>query len=846
MDAARKFAPETGQQDLARILVIDPDPHRLTSLGKALGSSHVLAIGALDYADAFDTIRREELLVVVLPFTGEETFELARKIRGEPGKSEIPILFLFDTDPSPLLRKNEFPLHWYDILVVRTKDDELLRDKVEFFYQLRHSYRRMTAQQAHLEVELQFRQLVDSLPEYIWTASPTGEVTFVNARLREVFGDVYGVSWRSILHPAEQKRVLQHWQECLKSGKPYEDRQRLRDKNGNYRWFMVRGIPIRDQSREIFQWIGTSSDIHQDAVEFSKSRHFMDSLVENLPEMVFVKDARELRFVRVNRAAEKLLGLTRQTLIGKNDYDFFPKEQADFFTGKDRKVLTSGNLEDILEEPIDTPEGRKILHTKKIPLYGEDGNPEYLLGISQNITEERADKEKLRVAYEDMETRVQERTRELARANELLREKSDTMQAILASLSDGVILLDPNRKVIFRNQVAAALTGGAPGVSEQHDRLFRESVIITDEDGRHLELEDLPGRKVLSGDYSARPVVVKMCFPKRRVEYWVMVSAAPVFDDKGKLTHAVIVLKEFTERKRLEERQRVLALAGPMLSSSLDYDQTLMSVAKMVVPGVADWVYINLMDRDGAPRTAVTYHWNPEFVKKVEEIRKQYPRDWQAGIADPRVFKTGKSELYPELNEHILTVGYRSAERARAMMETFHPKSAMIVPLRGSERVLGVLSLVSSESGRCYDESDLGFAEELASRAALAIENALLYKRAGEAIALRDEFLTIASHELKTPITSLKLQLQMARRRLNPAMGAPPSPELLEHAFDLAITQVGRLTSLVEDLLDVSRMRAGKLGLNFGDVNVSEMMNELIERYRPHFEATKTPLVTRI
>ena len=104
--------------------------------------------------------------------------------------------------------------------------------------------------------------------------------------------------------------------------------------------------------------------------------------------MIFVKDAKDLRFVRFNKAGEELLGLKRAELLGKNDYDFFPKDQADFFTQKDRQTLSKKKLEDISEEPITTKyKGKRILHTRKIPILDEKGNAKYLLGISEDITE---------------------------------------------------------------------------------------------------------------------------------------------------------------------------------------------------------------------------------------------------------------------------------------------------------------------------------------------------------------------------------------------------------------------------------------------------------------------------
>jgi PAS domain S-box-containing protein len=134
-----------------------------------------------------------------------------------------------------------------------------------------------------------------------------------------------------------------------------------------------------------------------------RATRFLDSIVEHIPDMIFVKEAGELRFERINRAGELLLGMPRQDLIGKNDYDFFPKLQADFFQEKDRETLEGGVVVDIAEEPIDTPEGRRWLHTKKVPLPGDDGRPTYLMGISQDITDSKRTAEALRSAIEASE-----------------------------------------------------------------------------------------------------------------------------------------------------------------------------------------------------------------------------------------------------------------------------------------------------------------------------------------------------------------------------------------------------------------------------------------------------------
>lgn len=141
---------------------------------------------------------------------------------------------------------------------------------------------------------------------------------------------------------------------------------------------------------------------------------FLSSIVENIPAMIFVKNAETLRFELFNKAGEQLLGIPREAMIGKADRDFFPPDQAAFFEEKDRRVLNDGKLVDIPLEPIDTANGRRWLHTKKIPVLDQQGVARFLLGISLDITERHEAEEALRRAQDELERRVVERTRELS------------------------------------------------------------------------------------------------------------------------------------------------------------------------------------------------------------------------------------------------------------------------------------------------------------------------------------------------------------------------------------------------------------------------------------------------
>lgn len=165
------------------------------------------------------------------------------------------------------------------------------------------------------------------------------------------------------------------------------------------------------------------------------SEHFLDSIVENIPDVIFVKDAATLRFVRFNKAGERLLGYRREELIGKSVHDLFPAEEAAFFALKDREVLESRQMVDVPEEPVHTRHGLRLFHTMKIPILDARGEPQFLLGISRDITEQRRAEEELRRYREHLEDMIRERTAELAIAKERADAANQAKSGFLAHMS---------------------------------------------------------------------------------------------------------------------------------------------------------------------------------------------------------------------------------------------------------------------------------------------------------------------------------------------------------------------------------------------------------------------------
>jgi PAS domain S-box-containing protein len=298
------------------------------------------------------------------------------------------------------------------------------------------------------------------------------------------------------------------------------------------------------------------------------------------------------------------------------------------------------------------------------------------------------------------------------------------------------------------------------------------------------------------------------------------------------------VTAEKLERERQRKQQQVLkerqakaqflSEAGHVLSSSLDYEATLKTVARLAVPRVADWCTIHVVDQAGTITQLEVAHSNPDELEIALEYERKYPPDPNdTRRSFNRVLRTGKSELYPEITREMIERFAVHPDQVRLLVE-LKLHSAMIVPLIGSARVLGTITFLSAESRRSYDAADLWLAQALATRAAFAVENAELLQRAEAANRAKSVFLATMSHEIRTPINAIVGYSDL----LEAGVAGPLTGQ--QHDYLRRIVESSaHLLRLINDVLDLSRIEAGGLSVVRSQVLATTVVAEAVRLIKP-------------
>ena len=428
----------------------------------------------------------------------------------------------------------------------------------------------------------------------------------------------------------------------------------------------------------------------------------------------------------------------------------------------------------------------------------------------------------------------------LAEAKRLLADSEARLRVTLASIGDAVIVTDAQGRVTFMNAVAEDLTGWTrqDAVGNDLAEVFR---IVNEQTGQTVEssvakviregtIVGLANHTILIGrDGNHRPIDD---------------SGTPIRDATNEIVGVVLVFRDVTERRRAEQAlhhseqtARFLAQASADLVELTDPESTLQKLASAAVPQFADWCTVDLLDGDAVVRRVAVRHADPARAEVAEELKERYlPRPMDPhGVAN--VVRTGAAELVEDIPDTLLAALAHDDEHLRLLLE-LGLRSYLCVPMRSKGTTLGVLTFMTAESGRRYNATDLHAAEDLARRAAVAIENANLYRTLRESDRRKDEFLATLAHELRNPLAPIRNGLQILRLAGNGEEAAG--------VRDMMERQMHQMVRLVDDLLDVSRITRGLVELRRERLDLSLVVETALESCRPLVEAAHHDLTVMV
>jgi PAS domain S-box-containing protein len=362
----------------------------------------------------------------------------------------------------------------------------------------------------------------------------------------------------------------------------------------------------------------------------------------------------------------------------------------------------------------------------------------------------------------------------------------------------------------------------------------------------------------------------------------VSVRAVPLLEEDGRVREWVGATTDVTDRRRVEEGRDFLVEASRVLASSLDYEQTLRTVAALAVPVLADWCAVDVLTDDGELRRLAVQHTDPAKVRMVQEIEARWPTRTDTPYGLAHVVRTGQAEMMPHIPEELLTANAQDPEHLRLIRE-LGLRSYVCVPLVARGKVLGALSLVHAESGRSYDAADLSLAEELARRAAVAIDNARLFGEteearaqleqqtgeleeaqaememahdelqhayedlaertreaeraraaADEANAAKSAFLATMSHELRTPLNAIAGYTQLLEMGIH-----GPVSNAQREALEKIHRNQTHLLGLINDVLNFAKIEAGQVQYELQDVPLDATLSAVEALVEPQIRARR-------
>jgi PAS domain S-box-containing protein len=408
---------------------------------------------------------------------------------------------------------------------------------------------------------------------------------------------------------------------------------------------------------------------------------------------------------------------------------------------------------------------------------------------------------------------------ERKRAADALRESEARFSGIVSLSADAIISVDEAQRIVLFNDAAERIFGHARAdvLGAPLDVLIPEAM----HDLHRRQVTSFAQGNVTSRPMGGRPATI-MGLRKNGEQFPAEAAISKL--RVGDRTILTVALRDVTERKRAEERQQLLAEVGAVMGASLDCEETLVTLARLLVRELADFCIVDLVPKDEHPRRLTVVSRDPErqsLAARLQTIPLDRTMPHLALQALATREPLGVERVTPELLESLS----QSPEHLE-ILRAIDPRSVMALPLSLRGQLLGALVLLSTTPSRVYRPDDLRAAETIADRAAVAIDNGRLYEAAVHATRLRDEVMAIVAHDLRNPLSAILMQAEAMQRRGG-------EPERRSARPREAILKAGvRMQRLIRDLLDVSLIEAGKMGVEREPLSVRELIADTVDSQR--------------